>query len=69
MRALFFLLSGVTDYESMGHLAHRAFVLGLVNASLLGFVAAWLAIRAWMASRKRANSPFRAAAAAAGSGR
>jgi len=45
LRTFFFLLSFVTDYETVMTIPHLAFTIGLVSASILGCAGIRLAVR------------------------
>jgi len=45
LRTFFFLLSFVTDYETVMSIPHLAFTIGFVSASLLACVGIRLAVR------------------------
>lgn len=51
LRAFFLLLSLIADYETVTGIAHAAFLLGVVNASIFACIGAPLAIRNWLTKR------------------
>lgn len=51
LRAFLILLSLMTDYDVIRDVAQCAFVLGLVDASVLGCIGAGLGVRHWLANR------------------
>jgi len=51
LRIFFFLVSLITDYETVSDLAHRAFTVGLVTVGILGVIAVRLGSRGWLAKR------------------
>jgi len=56
LRAFLFLLSIVTDYETLADIARYSFMVAVVSAIVLGCVGACLALRYWLASGNRANA-------------
>jgi hypothetical protein len=55
LRAFMILLSLMTDREVIADVAQRAFVTGLINASVLGCMGAGLALRRWLANRSQTS--------------
>jgi len=53
LSVFFFLVSLVTDYETVVDLAQRAFTAGTASACVFFLIAARLASRNWFASRER----------------
>ncbi len=51
LHALMLLISALTDYQTMSDLAQGAFSMGVANVSLLGCIAAGLALRRWKLTR------------------
>ena len=56
LRTLLFLLSFITDNEFMADIAHNAFLLGVIDASVLVCVGAFLAARYGLTSRRTSNA-------------
>ena len=51
LRVFFFVVSLITDYQIVGDIFHRALTVGVINAGLLGLIAARLGFRRWLATK------------------
>ena len=56
LHTFFFILSFLMDYQAMADALRGGFLLGLINASLVCVVVAWMGFRGRMAAGNRETS-------------